>query len=74
MPLSVQEAKILGNIKTVSELVLLDRAKINTATQAQGDVRVRPGCIIDSVKADGTLELTGKVIIRESSAIDEGDY
>ena len=58
------EAKILGNIKTVSELVLLDRAKINTAT-CQGDVRVRPGCIIDSVKADGTLELTGKVIIRK---------
>lgn len=56
--------KILGNIETVSELVLLDRAKINTAA-CQGDIRVRPGCFIGSVKADGTLELVGKVIVRK---------
>jgi hypothetical protein len=56
--------KILGNIETVSELVLLDRAKINTAA-CQGDIRVRPGCVIGSVKADGTLELVGKVIVRK---------
>lgn len=58
------EAKILGNIETVSELVLLDRAKINAAA-CQGDIRVRPGCTLDSVKADGTLELIGKVIVRK---------
>ena len=58
------EAKILGDIKTVSELVLLDRAKINVAV-CQGDIRVRPGCTLDSVKADGTLELVGKVIVRK---------
>jgi len=58
------EAKILGNIETVSELVLLDRAKINAAA-CQGDIRVRPGCTLDSVKADGTLELVGKVIVRK---------
>jgi hypothetical protein len=58
------EAKILGNIETVSELVLLDRAKINAAA-CQGDIRVRPGCALDSVKADGTLELIGKVIVRK---------
>ncbi len=58
------EAKILGNIETVSELVLLDRAKINAAA-CQGDIRVRPGCVIGSVKADGTLELVGKVIVRK---------
>ena len=58
------ETKILGNIETVSELVLLDRAKINTAA-CQGDIRVRPGCVIGSVKADGTLELVGKVIVRK---------
>jgi predicted acyltransferase (DUF342 family) len=58
------EAKILGDIKTVSELVLLDRAKINVAA-CQGDIRVRPGCTLDSVKADGTLELVGKVIVRK---------
>ena len=58
------EAKILGDIKTVSELVLLDRAKINVAV-CQGDIRVRPGCTLDSVKADGTLEIVGKVIVRK---------
>ena len=58
------EAKILGNIETVSELVLLDRAKINAAA-CQGDIRVRPGCTIGSVKAEGTLELIGKVIVRK---------
>lgn len=58
------EAKILGKIETVSELVLLDRAKINAAA-CQGDIRVRPGCTINSVKADGTLELVGKVTVRK---------
>jgi len=58
------EAKILGNIETVSELVLLDRAKINT-TACQGDILARPGCTLDSVKADGTLELVGKVVVRK---------
>jgi len=54
----------LGNIETVSELVLLDKARINAAA-CQGDIRVRPGCVIDSVKADGTLELIGKVLVRK---------
>jgi cytoskeletal protein CcmA (bactofilin family) len=58
------KAKVLGSIETVSELVLLDRAKINAAA-CQGDIRVRPGCVLDSVKADGTLELVGKVIVRK---------
>lgn len=58
------EAKVLGNIETVSELILLDRAKINVAA-CQGDIRVRPGCTLDDVKADGTLELVGKVIVRK---------
>ncbi|MGB9940350.1 polymer-forming cytoskeletal protein [Methanosarcina sp.] len=58
------EAKILGNIETASELVLLDRAKINAAA-CQGDIRVRPGCTLNSVKAEGTLELIGKVIVRK---------
>jgi len=57
-------AKIMGNIETVSELVLLDKAKINAAA-CQGDIRVRPGCAIGSVKAEGTLELVGKVIVRK---------
>lgn len=58
------ESKVLGNIETDSELVLLDRAKINAAA-CQGDIHVRPGCTLDSVKADGTLELIGKVIVRK---------
>src|SRR5574344_123314 len=58
------KAKILGNIETASELVLLDKAKINTAA-CQGDIHVRPGCVLDFVKADGTLELIGKVLVRK---------
>lgn len=57
-------AKVLGNIKTVSELVLLDRARINIAA-CEGDIRVRPGCSLGSVKAGGTLELVGKVAVRK---------
>ncbi|AGF96783.1 hypothetical protein MmTuc01_1406 [Methanosarcina mazei Tuc01] len=55
-------AKVLGNIETVSELVLLDRARINIAV-CGGDIRVRPGCSLGSVKAGGTLELVGKVAV-----------
>jgi cytoskeletal protein CcmA (bactofilin family) len=57
------KAKILGNIETVSELVLLDKARVNSAA-CEGDIRVRPGCFIGSVKAGGTLELVGKVAVK----------
>jgi cytoskeletal protein CcmA (bactofilin family) len=57
-------AKILGNIETVSELILLDRVRVNAAA-CQGDIRVRPGCTIGSVKAGGTLELIGKVSVKK---------
>lgn len=57
-------AKILGSIEAVSELILLDGAKVN-AVACQGDIRVRPGCVIGSVKAGGTLELIGKVSIKK---------
>lgn len=57
------EAKILGNIETVSELVLLDRARVNAAA-CEGDIRVRPGCAMGSIKAGGTLELVGKVSVK----------
>jgi cytoskeletal protein CcmA (bactofilin family) len=56
--------KILGSIETKSELILFDRAKINAAA-CQGDIRVRPGCAIGSVKAEGTLELIGKVSVKQ---------
>ncbi|WP_410510398.1 polymer-forming cytoskeletal protein [Methanosarcina hadiensis] len=56
--------KVLGNLETVSELVLLDRAIINSAA-CKGDIRVRPGCTLGSVKAGGTLELVGKVNVRK---------
>lgn len=58
------KAKIRGNIETDSELILLDKAQINSAI-CLGDMRVRPGCVIGSVKADGTLELIGKVAIQK---------
>jgi cytoskeletal protein CcmA (bactofilin family) len=57
-------AKVLGNIETVSELILLDRARVNAAA-CQGDIRVRPGCAIGFVKTGGTLELIGKVSIKK---------
>jgi predicted acyltransferase (DUF342 family) len=57
-------AKVLGNIETVSELILFDRAGVNVAA-CQGDIRVRPGCTIGSVKAGGTLELIGKVSVKK---------
>jgi carbonic anhydrase/acetyltransferase-like protein (isoleucine patch superfamily) len=56
------EAKILGTLETDSEIVLLDGARVNSAA-CQGDIKVRPGCIIGSVKAEGTLEIIGKVSI-----------
>ncbi|KKG12926.1 polymer-forming cytoskeletal protein [Methanosarcina sp. 2.H.A.1B.4] len=56
-------AKILGSIETVSELVLLDRARVNIAA-CEGDIRARPGCSFGSVKAGGTLELVGKVAVK----------
>jgi hypothetical protein len=56
-------AQILGNIETVSELILLDRASVNAAA-CQGDIRARPGCTIGSVKAGGTLEFIGKVSVK----------
>ncbi len=57
-------AKILGNIETVTELILLDKARVNAAA-CQGDIRARPGCTIGSVKAGGTLELIGKVSVKK---------
>ena len=57
------EAKILGSIETISELVLLDRVNVNSVI-SEGDIRVRPGCVLGSVKAGGSLELIGKVIVK----------
>lgn len=57
-------AKVLGNIEAVSELILLDRARVNAAA-CQGNIRVRPGCTIGFVKAGGTLELIGKASIKK---------
>lgn len=57
-------ARVLGNVETISELVLLDRVRVNTAV-CKGDIRVRPGCYLGSVKAEGTLELVGKVNVRK---------
>jgi cytoskeletal protein CcmA (bactofilin family) len=57
-------AKVLGNIEAASELILLDRARVNAAA-CQGNIRVRPGCTIGFVKAGGTLELIGKASIKK---------
>lgn len=57
-------AKVLGTIETVSELVLLDGARINIAA-CEGDIRARPGCSLGLVKAGGTLELIGKVAVKK---------
>jgi hypothetical protein len=57
-------AKVLGNLEAVSELILFDRADVNVVV-CQGDIHVRPGCTISSVKAGGTLELIGKVSVKK---------
>ena len=57
-------AKILGSIETFSDLVLLDGAKVNFAS-CMGDLYIRPGCTVISVKARGTLELIGKVTVKK---------
>ena len=57
------EAKILGNLEAVSELTLLDRSRVN-GVACEGDIRIRPGCEVGSVKAGGTLELVGKVVVK----------
>lgn len=56
-------ATVLGSVETVSELVLLDGARVNVAA-CEGDIRVRPGCSLGSVKAGKTLELVGKIIVK----------
>jgi predicted acyltransferase (DUF342 family) len=57
-------ASILGSIETFSELVLLDGSRVNFAS-CMGDIRIRPGCTVTSVKAKGTLELIGQVTVKK---------
>lgn len=56
--------RILGSIEAVSELILLDGARVNSAS-CSGDVSMRPGCAVGSVKSGGTLELVGKVTVKK---------
>ena len=67
------EAKILGNIETVSELVLLDRAKINAAA-CQGDIRARPGMHSRLRKSRRYARTCWKSYCQESRAFNESDY
>lgn len=60
--------KVFGTIDVVSDLLLLDNVKVNTALSG-GNVFIRPGCIADFVKAEGTLEIIGKVSIKKIEAV-----
>ena len=55
------EAKILGSIETESELVLLDRVRVN-AVACEGDIHVRPGCDIGSVRQEGLSNLWERLL------------
>ncbi|MDD3042954.1 MAG: polymer-forming cytoskeletal protein, partial [Methanosarcinaceae archaeon] len=61
-------SRILGRLDVSSDLHLLDNAKVRAA-YCKGDVLARPGCFMGFIKAEGTLEIIGKVNIRDVEPI-----
>ena len=57
--------EITGNVDIVNDLTLLDEVSIARSATCGGEMLVRPGCSIAFTKADSTLELIGKVDIKE---------
>ena len=58
-------SEIGGTIEVDSNLTLLDNVKVANSATCGGEMIVRPGCSIGFAKADNTLELVGKVNIKE---------
>lgn len=57
--------EITGDIEVMGDLTLLDDVIVAKSTTCGGEMIVRPGCSIAFAKADRTLELIGKVDIKE---------
>ncbi len=58
-------SEINGNIEVEGDLKLFDVVKVNGAAIAGKEMMVRPGCKIGFAKASRTMELIGKVGIKE---------
>jgi len=57
--------EIGGSIEVASNLTLLDDVRVAKSATSGGEMLVRPGCSIGFAKADNTLELVGKVDVKE---------
>ncbi len=57
--------KITGSVDVENGLTLLDEVAIAGSATCGGEMLVRPGCSIAFAKADSTLELIGKVDVKE---------
>ncbi|MDY0386399.1 MAG: polymer-forming cytoskeletal protein [Methanolobus sp.] len=59
------KSDINGNVEASGELRILDSVEINGSAIAEKEMLVRPGCKIKFAKANSTMELVGKVSIKE---------
>ena len=57
--------EITGSIEVVNDLTLLDHVIVAKSATCGREMLVRPECSIAFAKADSTLELVGKVNIKE---------
>jgi predicted acyltransferase (DUF342 family) len=57
--------EIKGNIEAYNDLKLFDSVTVSGTATAGGTISIRPGCSVGSAKASATLELIGKVHIKE---------
>ncbi|WP_292463283.1 polymer-forming cytoskeletal protein [Methanolobus sp.] len=57
--------EINGNVEAYSDLKLFDSVTVNGLAIAGGTISIRPGCSLGFARANATLELIGKVNIKE---------
>ncbi|MBW6471116.1 MAG: polymer-forming cytoskeletal protein [Methanosarcinaceae archaeon] len=57
--------EINGNVEVENDLTLLDEVAIAGSATCGGEMLVRPGCSMAFAKAEKTLELIGKVDVKE---------
>lgn len=62
------KSEIGGSVEIAKDLTLLDNASVGGSARCGGGMLIRPGCSIGFAKADVTLELVGKVNIKEVEA------
>lgn len=59
------KSEINGNIEVSGDLKIFDSVQINGTAIAGKEMLVRPGCKIKFAKASSTMEIVGKVSIKE---------